>query len=51
MTRDDEDDEERTLNKKLITGHYTRRWSSKVVEATANVPLRPLADHRGNHIV
>lgn len=50
MTRDDEDDEERTVNKKLITGHYTRRWGSKVIEATANVPLRPLADHRGNCI-
>jgi hypothetical protein len=45
MTQDDKDE-----NKKLITGHYTRRWSNKVIEATANVPLRPLADHRGNYI-
>jgi len=32
---------------KKVTAHYTTRWKSKVVEATANVPLQALADHRG----
>ncbi|KAF8911019.1 S-adenosyl-L-methionine-dependent methyltransferase [Gymnopilus junonius] len=30
----------------LVTSHYTTWMASKVVEATVNVPLRPLADHR-----
>ncbi|KDR81704.1 hypothetical protein GALMADRAFT_239835 [Galerina marginata CBS 339.88] len=29
-----------------VTGQYTTRFSSKIVEATVNVPLEPLADHR-----
>jgi len=32
---------------KKVTAHYTTRWKSKIVEATANVPLQALADHRG----
>jgi DNA (cytosine-5)-methyltransferase 1 len=30
-----------------VTAHYTTRWKPKIIEATANVPLRALADHRG----
>ncbi|KAF8077759.1 C5-DNA-methyltransferase [Lyophyllum atratum] len=29
-----------------VEGHYTKAFTSKVVEATTTVPLRPLADHR-----
>lgn len=49
MTSKDKDgsENEKGTGNKLLTGHYTRRWSNKVIEATANVPLRPLADHRG----
>ncbi|KAF8965236.1 S-adenosyl-L-methionine-dependent methyltransferase [Flammula alnicola] len=35
-----EDDEE-------ITGQYTTRFSSRIIEATTTVPLVPGADHRG----
>ena len=30
-----------------VTAHYTSRWKPKIIEATANVPMQPLADHRG----
>ncbi|KAF4614568.1 hypothetical protein D9613_003147 [Agrocybe pediades] len=30
----------------LVSGQYTTVMGSKVVEATCNVPLKPLADHR-----
>ncbi|KAH9483930.1 DNA (cytosine-5)-methyltransferase 4 [Psilocybe cubensis] len=30
----------------LVTGQYTTRFAPRIVEATVNVPLRPLADHR-----
>jgi hypothetical protein len=30
-----------------VAAHYTTRWKPKIIEATANVPLQALADHRG----
>ena len=30
-----------------VTAHYTTHWKPKIIEATANVPLQALADHRG----
>jgi len=27
-------------------GHYTRRFAAHIIEATVNVPLKPMADHR-----
>jgi len=31
----------------MVMAHYTGRWKNKIIEATANVPLQALADHRG----
>ncbi|RDB21087.1 DNA (cytosine-5)-methyltransferase 1A [Hypsizygus marmoreus] len=31
-----------------VEGHYTRRFGSKLVEATVSVPLVPGADHKGD---
>ena len=36
---------------KKITAHYTTRWKPKIIEATANVPLQALADHRGTPLM
>ncbi|TFK42486.1 S-adenosyl-L-methionine-dependent methyltransferase [Crucibulum laeve] len=32
-----------------VRGHYTKKFVSHIVEATVNVPLEPLADHRDLH--